>query len=131
MTEQVSLSFTLDKPYEAGLRLVRSALSRHGLRTAAELDITTRIRRELGANVAPCVVLYVDDPSVLLEAIVFDRGAALAIPQPLLVTGSRGRTDVFVRHPESSGSDIPESGRDPLLSLRRRMLQALESVADE
>lgn len=131
MTGQIPLSFRLDKPYESALRLVRTALSRHGLRTAAELDITTRIRRELGASVAPCVVLYVDDPAVLLEVIVFNRGAALAIPQPLLVTGSGPRTEVFVRPPDSSTADIPESSRDPLISLRRRMMRAMESVADE
>ena len=50
--------------------MVRIALARQGLRAPAELDISARIRQELGAGVAPCIVLYVDDPVVLLEAVV-------------------------------------------------------------
>ena len=124
------LSFMIDEPYDVALRMVRIALARHGLRAPVELDVASRIRQELGAGVAPCTVLYVDDPAVLLEAVVFDRGAGLLIPQPLVVTGDNRRTDVFVRSPELPWSDIPESVRDPLHGLQVRMTRAIESVAD-
>jgi hypothetical protein len=75
-------------------------------------------------------VLYVDDPAVLLEAVVFNRGAALLIPQPLVVTGDNRHTEVFVRSPELPLGDIPESVRDPLLGLQVRMTRAIESIAD-
>ena len=110
--------------------MVRIALAREGLRAPAELNIASRIRQELGASVAPCTVLYVDDPAVLLEAVVFDRGAALLIPQPLVVTGDNRHTDVFVRSPELPWGAIPESVRDPLHGLHVRMTRAIESVAD-
>jgi uncharacterized protein (DUF302 family) len=124
------LSFIIDEPYDVALRMVRIALARHGLRAPAELNIASRIRQELGASVAPCTVLYVDDPAVLLEAVVFDRSAALLIPQPLVVTGDNRHTNVFVRSPESSWGDIPESVREPLLELQVRMTEAIESIAD-
>jgi hypothetical protein len=69
---QPLVSFTIDEPYDVALRMVRIALARQGLRAPAELDITARIRQELGAGVAPCIVLYVDDPAILLEAVVFN-----------------------------------------------------------
>lgn len=125
-----ALSFRIDEPYDVAVRMVRIALSRQGLRAPAELDIAARIRKELGAGVASCIVLYVDDPAVLLEAIVFNRGAGLLIPQPLVVTGDSNHTEVLVRSPELPVGDIPESVREPLLGLQVRMARAIESIAD-
>jgi uncharacterized protein (DUF302 family) len=124
------LSFRIGEPYDVALRMVRTALARQGLRAPAELDITARIRRELGAGVAPCIVLYVDDPAVLLEAVVFNRGAALLIPQPLVVTGANRQAEVLLRSPEVPSGAIPESARDPLLGLQTRMMRAIESIAE-
>src|SRR5690242_12708165 len=94
------LSFRIDEPYDIALRMVRIALARQGLRAPAELDITSRIRQELGAGLAPCIVLYVDDPVILLEAVVFNRGAGLLIPQPLVITGDSRQAEVLLRSPE-------------------------------
>lgn len=129
-TGEALLTFTIDEPYDVALRMVRIALAQQGLRAPTELDITARIRQELGASVAPCKVLYVDDPAVLLEAVVFHRGAALLIPQPLVITGDKRQTEVLVRSPASLTSEVPESVRDPLLDLQRRMTLAIESIAE-
>lgn len=124
------MSFSIVEPYDVALRMVRIALKRQGLRVPAELDITARIRQELGAGVAPCIVLYVDDPAVLLEAVVFNRGAALLIPQPLVVTGDSRHAEVLVRSPELPAGAIPESVRDPLLGLQVRIARAIETIAE-
>jgi uncharacterized protein (DUF302 family) len=124
------LSYAIVEPYDAALRRVRAALSRQGLRAPAELDVAGRIREELGAGVAPCIVLYVDDPMVLLEAVIFQRGAALLIPQPLVVTGDGRHARVIVRSPGASFADVPETLREPLLSLQARITRAIESVAE-
>jgi uncharacterized protein (DUF302 family) len=127
---QPLLSFTIDEPYDVALRMVRIALAREGLRAPAELDITARIRQELGAGVAPCIVLYVDDPAVLLEAVVFNRGAALLIPQPLVVTGDNRQAEVLLRSAEVPPEGIPETVRDPLIGVQMRMTRAIESIAE-
>jgi uncharacterized protein (DUF302 family) len=127
---QPLLSFRIDEPYDVALRMVRIALARQGLRAPAELDITARIRQELGAVVAPCIVLYVDDPAVLLEAVVFNRGAALLIPQPLVVTGDNRQAEVLLRSAEMPVEAIPKTVRDPLIGLQVRMMRAIESIAE-
>lgn len=124
------LTFHIAEPHQAALRIVRRALAQHGLGAPAEVDITARIRQELGAGVAPCVVLYVDDPAVLLEAVVFDRGAALLIPQPVVVTGDNRHTEVLVRKAESLAGESPVTMRDPLADLHTRITRAMESVAE-
>jgi len=127
---QPLLSFRIDEAYDVALRMVRIALARQGLRAPAELDVSARIRQELGAGVAPCIVLYVDDPAVLLEAVVFNRGAALLIPQPLVVTGDNRQAEVLLRSAEMPSGAIPESVRDPLIGVQVRMTRAIESIAE-
>lgn len=124
-------AFRVDQPYATGLRAVRQALVRQGLRTPLELDVTARIRHELGVGLAPCVVLYVDDPALLLEAVVFHRGAALLLPQPLVVAGNERGTKVLLRGVNSLlEGGHPAGTRDPLLSLHARMVGAVESIAE-
>lgn len=123
------LTYAIAEPYGTALRQVRRALARHGLRAPAELDVAARIRHELGAGVAPCAVLWVDDPALLLEAVVFQRGAAAHIPQPLVVTGDNRRSEVLLRSPESLAREVPATVRDPLFDLLKRMARAVESVA--
>jgi uncharacterized protein (DUF302 family) len=124
------ISFAITEPYEVALRMVRIALAKQGLRAHAEVDVAARIRQDLGAGIAPCIVLYVDDPAVLLEAVVFHRGAALLIPQPVVVTGSSRYTEVLVRSPELPAADVPESVRDPLLGLLVRIVRALDTIGE-
>lgn len=124
------LRFTIAEPYDVALRMVRIALGQHGLRAPTELDVTARIRQELGAAVAPCFVLYVDDPAVMLEAVVFHKGAALLIPQPLVITGDSRQTEALMRSPDSFAAETPESVREPLVEILRRMTQAMEAICE-
>lgn len=131
MTEGSILAFGIDEPPPAAARKVRRALEQHGLRVAAEVDVAARIKQELGAGVAPCIVLYVDDPALLLEAVIFQRAAALMIPQPLVLSGANRHTEVLVRSAESlMRGGAPASVRDPLANMHARMVRAMESVAD-
>jgi uncharacterized protein (DUF302 family) len=132
MTKEPSLvTFSVAEPHEAAIRMVRRALAQQGLRVPAELDITSRIKQELGAGLAPCVVLYVDDPALLLEAIVFHRGAALLIPQPVVVSGNDRHAEVLVRSVEAlMEGGLPASVRNPLLNLHARIVRAMETIAE-
>jgi uncharacterized protein (DUF302 family) len=132
MTKEPSLvTFGVAEPHQTTLRMVRRALSEQGLRVPAELDITTHIKQELGAGLAPCVVLYVDDPALLLEAVVFHRGAALLIPLPVVVSGNDRHTEVLVRSVEALvEGGLPVSVREPLLNLHARIVQAIATIAE-
>jgi uncharacterized protein (DUF302 family) len=124
------LRFGMAEPCTAALRRVRNALAREGLRIPAELDVSARIRQDFGAAVAPCTVLYVDDPALLLEAVVFHRGAALLIPEPLVVTGDNRHSEVLVRSLASLADHAPESVRDAVFELHKRIGRALETIAE-
>jgi len=125
------VTFQVLEPYPTGLRMVRRALAQQGLRVPAELDVSARIKQEVGAGVAPCTVLYIDDPVLLLEAIIFHRGAGLLIPQPLVVAGRHRQTEVLVR----STTSLTEGGlraavQDALSGLHSRIIQAMETIGE-
>jgi hypothetical protein len=125
------VTFSIREPHRAALLLLRRALSAHGLVAAAELDITSRMKRELGVGVAPCMVLFVDDPTLMLEGIVFHRGAALWIPQRVVISGNDRHTEVFVRSANSIGvGGFPPSIQDPIAQLQERIVTAIETVAE-
>jgi uncharacterized protein (DUF302 family) len=125
------VTFTVAEPFETALRQVRKALATQALRVPVELDVSGRIRKELGVGLGPCAVLFVDDPVLLLEAIVFNRGAAVFIPQPLAVTGKDRQTLVVFRSEEFLvQSGLPASVREPLLGLHARVVKAVEAVAE-
>lgn len=131
MTNESSLmTFTIDEPGHRALRMVRRSLTLHGLQIAAELDVRSRIIQELGAGLAPCVILSVDDPVLLLEGIVFHRGAALAIPQPVVVSCGERQTEVLIRTAASLiAGGLPLSVQNPVLRLQARIVCAMEAVA--
>jgi len=128
--ESQLLTFSIREPYSIALQLVRRALTQHGLLAPAEVDVASRIRQELGAGVAPCTVLFVDDPALLLEGIVFHRGAALGIPQPVVISGNDHYTEVLIRSAKSLVlGGFPASAQDPLLQLQERIVRAMETIA--
>lgn len=125
------VTFSVGESHQSALRTVKKALAQRGLHISAELDVTTLIRQELGASLAPCVVLYVDEPALLLEAAVFHRGAALLIPQAVVVSGNDRHTEVLVRGLEALvDGGLPASVREPLLNLHARIVQAMETIAE-
>jgi uncharacterized protein (DUF302 family) len=125
-----ALRFTIDHPHAAAVRLVRCAFVEAGLRTPAELDVAERLREQLCANLVPSLVLFVDDPVLLLEAVMFYPGAALYIPQPIVITGRGRNTEVQIGCRESLiGSGLPPGVREPVLCLHGRVMRALDTVA--
>lgn len=127
------LTFSIRQPYQIAYRIVREALGDHGLLVAAELDITSRIKHELGVDVAACAVLLVDDPTLLLEGIVFHRGAALWMPQRVVISGNERQTEVFVRSANSDSlvaGGFPSCLLDPIGQLQDRVVRTMKAIAE-
>ena len=125
------VTFSIRQPYLKALHLVRRTLDQNGLRLPAELDVDLRIKRELGVNGAPRTILFVDDPELLLEGIVFHCASAVGIPQPVVVPGNDRTAEVFVR-----GAKTGPEGRfsatvhTPVLELEERIVGVIETIGD-
>lgn len=131
MTTTTALfSYSTPKSFETTLAQVRKALAAQGIHVASEMDLSQRLKNELGVGLYACHVLLVDDPALLLEAMVFNRSAAEYFPQPVTVAAGEHCTHIYLRGADMApGNDVPASIRQPLGMLITRMRRALESVA--
>jgi len=123
-------AFTLREPYQAGLLKVKRTLNEHGLRTPLELDVALRIKDELGAELAPCTVLLVDDPSLLLEGLLYGRGAAMEIPLPVVVSGHGRYTEVLIRRGAAQAPGRDGWAQNPVCRLQSRVAEAIGAIAE-
>jgi uncharacterized protein (DUF302 family) len=123
-------TYRLPEPFERAVKLLREALARDELRTPMELDVSGRISRELGIGLAPCRLLGVDCPLILLEAITLDGAAAVLLPMHILVYGRGTQTIVHVFRPASpAGPDIPVETAIPVIKLQTRIARVMEKIA--
>lgn len=125
------VTYTTKRSFETTLGCVRKALCGHGLCVTSEIDVTRRLRNDLGVGIYPCHTLLVDDPALLLEAIVFHRGAAQFFPQPVTVAAGDHGSHIYVRGLGTAPAPgLPASIRGPLQQLHHRIRLALDEVAD-
>ncbi|MCZ2157056.1 MAG: DUF302 domain-containing protein [Bryobacterales bacterium] len=126
-----SLTFRLPVSYREAVAQTKRALAKGGLRVPAEINVASHIREEFGATLTPSVVLYVDDPALLLEAMVFQRDAALLMPQPVVVSGTESESEIVVSSVESlRDMGLPPSLRGPVLELHSRLVGVMATIAE-
>lgn len=126
-----SVTFRLPVSCRTAVGQVKQALAKDGLRVPAEMNVASHIREEVGATLTPSVVLYVDDPALLLEAVVFQRDAALLMPQPVVISGNGDTSQIVVRSAAAlRDMGLPPSMRDPVLELHSRIVRAMDSIGE-
>ena len=124
------VTFRLPASHAIAVWTVRQALRNQNLRIPAEMNLSSHLKEEFGAVLAPSVVLYVDDPALLLEALVFQQDAALLLLQPVVIAGGERHSEILVR---SAGAllemRLPNAVKGSVLRLHAMILEALAGVA--
>jgi uncharacterized protein (DUF302 family) len=129
-TEPAVTTYLISEPFDRGLRAVREGLSSSGLSISTELDVCGRVKRELNLGLAPCRILFVDSPRVLLEAVTLDRAAAALLPLHVVVSGTGSQTLVhWVTLATIEGVRLPTGAAVPLAKLQSLLSRALERIA--
>ena len=133
MTHGRILAFTVDEKFDVALRMLRRALALEGLRVPCEIDTAGRVRQELGIGLKQNVVLYVDDPMRLLEAVVMNPAAGLFIPEPVVLASvdqHTCRVSIGSIEPLYS-SDLPASLRGAVANLHERIQAAVQRIGQK
>jgi uncharacterized protein (DUF302 family) len=126
--ESAAATFTylIQEPFDRALTSIRESLVKEDLRVPMELDVAARIKRELGISLAPCRLLFVDCPVLLLEAATLDHATVAPFPLHVAVAGLGQRTSVHVAGPSGVSNAAASS---PLDKLQARVLRVLEKIA--
>jgi uncharacterized protein (DUF302 family) len=129
MAAEPTTVFSIAEPHEKALKLLRDTFAQEGLGIAMELDLSARIRRSLGINLAPCRVLFVDCPLLVLQAVALDASAATLLPLHVVVSGSGPKTLVHCREPAGAqAADLPVEVRAPIRRLQARLSEAVSRI---
>ncbi|MCI0622322.1 MAG: DUF302 domain-containing protein [Acidobacteria bacterium] len=130
MTTQATATLVVPEPFDKALKLIRQALTSAEIGIAMELDVSGRIQRDLGVELAPCRILSVDNPFVLLEAMALDGTAAVFLPLHVAVSGDGKQTRVHMLSQSgvrSCGSPLGAKGA--MSKLQAGLAQALEKIS--
>jgi uncharacterized protein (DUF302 family) len=115
--------------YETALKLIRSALFHEDLRISREFDIADIARGQRGVNLAPCRILCVDSPLLLLEAMALDPSAAVFLPLHIVISADGPKTQVYWFNPAGIQSKrLPVGAMLPLRALQTRIVKAMERI---
>jgi uncharacterized protein (DUF302 family) len=127
--ETVETSREIEAPYETALKLIRSALLREDLRISREFDVADIARGQRVVNLAPCRILCVDSPLLLLEAMALDPSAAVFLPLHIVISADGPNTQVYWLNPAGIQSKrLPVGAMLPLRALQARIVAAMEGI---
>jgi uncharacterized protein (DUF302 family) len=116
-------------PFETALKLIRSALLHEDLRISREFDVADIAHGQPGVNLAPCRILCVDSPLLLLEAMALDPSAAVFVPVHIVISAYGPDTQVYWLDPASiQGKRLPVGAMLPLRALHARIVKAMENI---
>lgn len=122
--------FVVPEPFEKALKLIYRSLLDEGLTVPFELNLSGRIRRELGIGLSPCRLLCVDCPLSLVEAMTLDDAAPVFLPLHVVVAARDSHTLVqFLSTNHIANSALPVSAKVPISKLQTRITEALERIA--
>ena len=117
-------------PYEAALKLMRTALLQEDLRISREFDLADIDGGQPGMKMARCCILCVDSPLLLLEAIALDPSAAVFLPLHVVISASGPKTQVVWLNPSSIQSKrLPIGAMLPLRAVQARIVKAMEKIS--
>ena len=120
----------IPESFEKSLALIRRLLVAAGFTVVEEIDMSSEPYFRLGVASRSCVVLLVDTPVLLFEAIALDRSAAAFLPLHVVISGDRDISYVHWADPiTSSGLRPPAPARGELEEAYRRISETLSALS--
>jgi uncharacterized protein (DUF302 family) len=128
-SEVAGVTRAVPEPFEKAVSLIRRLLAGQGLNVVEQLDMSMEPLDRLGLGTRPCVILLVDSPVLLFEAIALDRAAAVFVPLHVVLSGGEGTSYVHWVNPvPESGLRPPAPARAALEELYLRVTAALSEL---
>jgi hypothetical protein len=118
-------------PMEKTLKSLRRAFCKAEIDVVRQIDFPPGFQGQLAAGASRCVLLLVDCPLLLFEAVALDRTAALFFPFHVVLTGDDACTCIHWAHPAAAvGSRLPATVKHPVDALYARLTQLLGRPKD-
>jgi uncharacterized protein (DUF302 family) len=120
-----ALSTTIHKPFDESLAATREALVAHGFGVLTEIDMAATLKKKLGVDIAPQVILGACNPPTAYEAIQAEESIGLLLPCNVVVRSvDAGTTTVEAIDPETMHQLTGNDAMRPVAQRIGGMLQA-------
>ncbi len=129
-TADIGVTRLIPESFERSLALVRRRLAAAGFTVVEEIDLSREPYFQLEVARRSCVVLLIDTPVLLFEAIALDRSAGAFLPLHVVISGDRDISYVHWADPfASSGLRPPAPARGALEEVYRGITEALADLS--
>ena len=131
-TTRYGISTTVDLPYEQAVERTREALGKEGFGILTEIDVRATLKKKLGADFRPYVILGACNPPLAHKALSAELDIGLLLPCNVVVYAADepGKSVVAAMDPVEALSLTGNEGIRPLATeVRGRLERALAEVA--
>ena len=117
------------EPFGRTVQQLRRLLADAGLSVVETFDVASDPFFQPRIGSRSCVVLLVDTPGLLFEAIALDRAGAVFLPIHIVISGGRDTSCVHWANPAANfGLRPPAPAKAPLADLCLRVTRALSQL---
>ncbi|PHS28180.1 MAG: hypothetical protein COA85_03935 [Robiginitomaculum sp.] len=109
-------SKTLDLPFDEAADHARAVIADHGFGVLTEIDVSATLKKKIGADLRPYLILGACNPKMAYQAIQAEDKIGLMLP-----------CNIIVQQKEDGKVEI--SGVDPIASMQAVQNTALEETA--
>jgi uncharacterized protein (DUF302 family) len=131
-TTRYGIGTTIPLAYEAAVARTKEALAAEGFGILAEIDITATLKKKLGVDFRPYVILGACNPPLAHRALSVERDIGLLLPCNVVVYAddTPGHSVVAAMDPVEA---LRLTGNDEIApvadEVRQRLVRALESLS--
>jgi uncharacterized protein (DUF302 family) len=114
----------LDLPFEEAMARTRAALKEQGFGVLTEIDVQATLKKKLGADFRPYVILGACNPQLAHRALSGDLGVGLLLPCNVVLWGEDDGTVVSITDPQSMFRIVNDPRLQPIADEAERRLRA-------
>jgi uncharacterized protein (DUF302 family) len=128
-----TLTATVPLPFDAALEAVRGALASQGFGIITEIDMAATLKKKIGVEIAPQVILGACRPELAHRAITADPSVAALLPCNVVVrSAGEGRDATIVESidPDAMLGFVADPGvlAEVVTDAKARLVAALDSL---
>jgi uncharacterized protein (DUF302 family) len=128
--QAVEHTFVIAERFDKALKTIRGAIADKQLEIAGELDVAELVNGRPSKSGPRSLILLVDCPVLMFEALALDRAAAVFFPLHVLITAAGSQTLASLTNPAGLfDARLPVGAADPMDRLQIRVVQALDSAS--
>lgn len=125
------ISITVELPYDLAVERTKEALASEGFGVLSEIDVAATMKKKLGVDLRPYVILGACNPSLALQALTVERDIGLLLPCNVIVYAAEapGRSVVSAIDPVEALQLTGNAEVGPLADeVRAKLIRVLEAL---